>query len=73
MKEACAKLELDPTGYELCEVKSSGEKIAFKETDLSIATEMSVNGRLYVLTRDSDKNIVSHFVHLSTFFISFFL
>ena len=60
MKEACVKLELETTGYELCEIKSSGEKIIFKETDLSIATEMSVNGRLYVLPKDADKTIVSY-------------
>lgn len=59
LKEACSKLELDPTDYELCEVKSSGEKVVFKETDISISTEMSVNGRLYVLIKDTDKTIVS--------------
>jgi hypothetical protein len=55
--EACTKLELNPDGYQLCEVMSSGEKKVFKESDISIATEMTVNGRLYVLTLDAEKTI----------------
>ena len=59
LNEACSKLELDVSSHELCEIKSTGEKIIFKETDLSIATEMSVNGRLYTLPKDSEASIVS--------------
>ena len=59
LTESCSKLELDVSSYELCEIKSTGEKIIFKETDLSIATEMSVNGRLYALPKDSEAAIVS--------------
>ncbi|XP_011404348.2 PREDICTED: rap guanine nucleotide exchange factor 4-like isoform X2 [Amphimedon queenslandica] len=57
LTEACSKLGLDLSSHELCEIKSTGEKIIFKETDLSIATEMTVNGRLYALPKDSEAAI----------------
>lgn len=52
-KEACEKLSLDPSDHVLCEGKSSGEIVFFKDEDLSIPTELSVNGRLYVIPKQS--------------------
>ena len=51
MNEACGKLELDPTHYDLCEVQSSGEKVLLKDSDISVHSEMSVNGRLYIVPK----------------------
>ena len=58
LKEACSKLSLNVDEHELCEGKSSGEKYIYKEEDLSISTEMTVNGRLYVVPKDGPKTIV---------------
>lgn len=52
VNEACGKLELDAAHYDLCEVKSSGEKVVLKDSDISVHSEMSVNGRLYVVPKD---------------------
>ena len=39
------------------------EKVVFKMTDVSVHSEMSVNGRLYVIPQDHpDKILVSHLV-----------
>ena len=58
LKEACTKLSLNIDEHELCEGKSSGEKFIFKGEDLSISTEMTINGRLYVVPIDGQKTIV---------------
>ena len=58
--EACSKLNLPKFKYQLCEVKSSGEKVVFKEDDISIQSELSVNGRLFILPRThSQRTVVS--------------
>ena len=58
-KEACNKLSLDPDEHILCEGKSCGDVTLFDEEDLSITTEMSVNGRLYVFPKNARRHIVS--------------
>ena len=46
--------------YDLCEVKSSGEKVVLRGDDISVHSEMSVNGRLYIVPRThSEKTLVS--------------
>lgn len=58
-EEACQKLELKSSGnYELCEVKSSGEKVRFNDKDISIWSEISVNGRLFVLPKKHSEQVV---------------
>ena len=43
-------LKIDPNKnkYILCEVKSNGERIIFKENDVSITTCLSINGRIFL-------------------------
>ncbi|XP_064614683.1 rap guanine nucleotide exchange factor 4-like [Liolophura sinensis] len=36
----------------LCEVKSTGERVVFKEPDLCITTGLSLNGRLFIVPRE---------------------
>ena len=60
LKEACNKLSLEYEGHKLCEAKSSGEVVVFNPNDLSISTEISVNGRLYVVPEEPPKTIVSY-------------
>ncbi len=62
VEEACQKLDLRPSSiYELCEVKSSGEKVRFNDKDISIWSETSVNGRLFALPKKhSDQTVVCH-------------
>ncbi|XP_041365780.1 rap guanine nucleotide exchange factor 4-like isoform X3 [Gigantopelta aegis] len=36
----------------LCEVKSMGERVIFKETDLGVVTRLSLNGRLFITPRE---------------------
>lgn len=36
----------------LCEVKSTGERIAFKENDLCVTSGLSINGRLFITPRE---------------------
>ena len=53
------KLELEPASFNLCEVKSSGEKNAFDDNDISVYSEISVNGRLYIVPKaHSEKTVV---------------
>ena len=61
LQQACTKLSLEFENYELCEAKSSGEKVIFNPKDLSISTEMTINGRLYAMPKDGEKTIVSPF------------
>ena len=56
--EACSKLQLPQFKYQLCEVKSSGEKVVFKENDISIASKLSINGRLFILPRTHSQRTV---------------
>ncbi|CAF0894833.1 unnamed protein product [Didymodactylos carnosus] len=41
-----------PDDLKLCEVKSTGERIVFKESDLSISHGLSLNGRLFLAPSD---------------------
>ncbi|CAF0947101.1 unnamed protein product [Rotaria sordida] len=41
-----------PDDLKLCEVKSTGERILYKETDLSISYGLSLNGRLFLAPSD---------------------
>lgn len=57
--EACSKLHLNTAVYDLCEVKSSGEKVVLRGDDISVHSEMSVNGRLFIVPRThSEKTLV---------------
>ena len=57
--EACKKLSLPAPLYQLCEVKSSGEKVVFQGDDISVHSEISVNGRLYIVPRShTEKTLV---------------
>ena len=59
VEEVCQKLKLQPSGdYELCEVKSSGEKVRLNDKDISIWSEMSVNGRLFALPKKNSEQAV---------------
>ena len=58
--EACSKLNLPKFKYQLCEVTSSGQKKVFKEDTVSVTSDLSVNGRLFVLSRNhSQRTVVS--------------
>ena len=58
--EACSKLKLPKFKYQLCEVTSSGQKKVMKEEDISVMSELSVNGRLFILPRNhSQRTVVS--------------
>ncbi|XP_037907133.1 rap guanine nucleotide exchange factor 4 isoform X2 [Hermetia illucens] len=54
--KACAadKLQLNrgPDDLQLVEVKSNGERSIFKDTDVSVPTGLSLNGRIFVSTKD---------------------
>lgn len=64
INEACSKLDLDPSNFNLCEVKSSGEKNLLDDNDISVHSEMSVNGRLYIVSKTySEKTVVSVHVY----------
>ncbi|CAI7996578.1 Rap guanine nucleotide exchange factor 4 [Geodia barretti] len=57
--EACSKLHLPKFKYQLCEVTSSGQKKVLKEDDISVMSETSVNGRLFILPRSHSQRTVS--------------
>ena len=59
VNEACTKLDLDPKTFDLCEVKSSGEKNQLDDNDISVYSEISVNGRLYIVPKShAEKTLV---------------
>lgn len=58
VEEACEKLHLPADKYELCEVKSAGEKVVLKESDVSVHSELSVNGRLFAIPRGHPDKIL---------------
>ncbi|CAF4230396.1 unnamed protein product, partial [Rotaria magnacalcarata] len=41
-----------PDDLKLCEVRSTGERILYKESDLSISYGLSLNGRLFLAPAD---------------------
>lgn len=51
VKEACQKLSLAERGYDLCEVKSSGEVVKVNDRDVSVHSGMSINGRMYIVAK----------------------
>ncbi len=48
IEKAGLKNEFRKTRFVLCEVKSNGEKIIYKDNDVSITTSISINGRLFL-------------------------
>lgn len=56
MVKACAadKLQINRATEDLAlvEVKSNGERIVFKDSDVSIPTVLSLNGRIFVSPKD---------------------
>nr|CAD7437946.1 unnamed protein product [Timema bartmani] len=49
---AADKLKLRHSELVLAEVKSNGERVTFRDTDLGIPTSLSLNGRIFVSPRD---------------------
>nr|CAD7256430.1 unnamed protein product [Timema shepardi] len=49
---AADKLKLRHSELVLAEVKSTGERVTFRDTDLGIPTSLSLNGRIFVSPRD---------------------
>lgn len=43
----------------LVEVKSNGERVTFKDNDISIPTALSINGRIFVSPKDHLDALVS--------------
>lgn len=43
----------------LVEVKSNGERIVFKDEDISVPTALSINGRIFVSPKDHQDALVS--------------
>lgn len=42
----------------LVEVKSNGERVVFKDEDISIPTALSINGRIFVSPKDHQDALV---------------
>lgn len=45
----------------LVEVKSNGERVVFKDNDISIPTALTLNGRIFVSPKDHLDALVSYF------------
>ena len=62
--KACAadKLQIArlPEDLLLVEVKSSGERVVFKDNDVSVPTALSLNGRIFVSPKDHLDALVMH-------------
>lgn len=59
VNEACQKLNVKkPSDYILCEVRSSGEKVPLNDNDISVHSEMSVNGRLYIVPKSHSERVL---------------
>lgn len=59
VSEACQKLNFKkPSEYVLCEVRSSGEKVQVKDSDISVHSTMSVNGRLYIVPKNHPERVL---------------
>lgn len=57
---AADKLKLRPNDeLLLVEVKSNGERVAFRDDDISIPTTLSINGRIFVSPKDHLDALVS--------------
>lgn len=51
----------------LVELKSTGEKVSFRDAEISIPTSLSVNGRLFVSPKDHLDALVSSSQSLTTY------
>lgn len=56
---AADKLKLRHDDLVLVEVKSSGERVVFRDSDVSIPTGLSLNGRIFVSPKDHLDALVS--------------
>lgn len=52
----------------LVEVKSNGERVVFKDEDISIPTALSINGRIFVSPKDHLDALVSEFLKIISIF-----
>ena len=57
---AADKLKLREDELLLVEVKSNGERVVFKDNDISIPTALSINGRIFVSPKDHLDALVRH-------------
>lgn len=67
---AADKLKIRHDDLVLVEVKSSGERIVFRDNDLSIPTGLSLNGRIFVSPKDHIDALVSHYIKLNKYLYS---
>jgi len=56
---AADKLKLGHDDLVLVEVKSSGERVVFHDSDVSVPTGLSLNGRIFVSPKDHLDALVS--------------
>lgn len=57
---AADKLKMRPNeDLVLVEVKSNGERVVFKDEDISIPTALSINGRIFVSPKDHQDALVN--------------
>jgi Rap guanine nucleotide exchange factor 4 len=63
---AADKLKLRHDDLVLVEVKSSGERVVFRDSDVSIPTGLSLNGRIFVSPKDHLDALVSKSQPLET-------
>lgn len=61
---AADKLKLRAT-HELClvDVRSNGERVFFKDNDISVPTALTLNGRIFVSPKDHLDALVIKFYH----------
>lgn len=57
----------------LVEVKSNGERVLFKDEDISIPTALSINGRIFVSPKDHQDALVSIIDVIKNYALSLFL
>lgn len=69
---AADKLKLRDDDLLLAEVKSNGERVVFKDNDISIPTALSINGRIMVSPKDHLDALV-RIPTLSSYKLTFFL
>lgn len=59
MLVAADKLKIREEELILVEVKSNGERVVFKDNDISIPTALSINGRIFVSPKEHLDALVS--------------
>lgn len=63
---AADKLKLRPNDeLLLVEVKSNGERVTFKDNDISIPTALSINGRIFVSPKDHLDALVNFYYNIT--------